>query len=148
MQQVRSATGDGTGILTMKCHDVTERLVKAVINKHRTHKTKQFKRSVRCSYCIKRCYRSSYHYKCVIRRLHYIICVPSGPPKNTNQPSHENTNSVDSVLSIDPDQHKHAAQAYCGFSVSGIITLYLYRPWDGICRPGQGDLGRYITHSH
>ena len=31
--------------------------------------------------------------------------------KNKNEPSHEKINSVDSALSIDPDQPKNAAQA-------------------------------------
>ena len=53
----------------------------------------------------------------------------------TNESFHEKDNSVDSALSIDPDQPEHAASlpeqtlfAYCGFSVSGIITLYFNHP--------------------
>ena len=62
---------------------------------------------------------------------------------------------MDTASSIEPDQAKHAAQAYpekhsCGFSVSGIINLYLYPPVTECVGPGQSarntqaDLDRYI----
>ena len=43
----------------------------------------------------------------------------------TYEPNYEKTNIVVSAKSIDPDQTLFAS---CGFSVSGIITLYLYPP--------------------
>ena len=53
------------------------------------------------------------------------------------------------ALSIDPDQPKHAAQAYLR-----LIWIFCFRNHDSIplspdqsSRTAQADLGRYITHS-